>query len=64
LIPLLERVKDLLAVSDGPGTQKKASQTNAMSTSAAKKKLAELAAKSKKGRTDVTKVKATGAKRK
>lgn len=65
LLPLLERVKDMLAVSqDGPGTQKKAAQSNKLSTSAAKAKLAELTKKSKSGRSDATKVKATGARRK
>lgn len=65
LIPLLEQVKDMLAVTqDGPGTQKKAVQTNKMSTSAAKAKLAELNKKLKAGRTAATTVHATGAKRK
>lgn len=65
LIPLLERVKDMLAVTqDGPGTQKKAAQSNKMSTSAAKSKLAELTKKSKTGRSAATRVVATGARRK
>ena len=62
LIPLLEKVKDMLAVKqDGPGTQQKPSQNNKASTSAAKTRLAELVAKSTK---DAAKVHATGSKRK
>lgn len=65
LIPLLEQVKDMLAVTqDGPGTQKKAAQSNRVSTSAAKAKLAELNKKLKSGRTAATTVQATGARRK
>ena len=64
LIPILEQVKDMLAVKqEGPGTQKKASQSNKMSTAAAKAKLSALTAKSKKGRTSATTVQATGSKK-
>lgn len=64
LIPLLESVKEMLAVKqDGPGTQKKPAQSNAASASAAKAKLAELVAKSKKGVTATTTVKTSGSKK-
>ncbi len=51
LIPLLEKMKDMLGVTqDGPGTQSKPAQSNRASTSAAKTKLDNLTKMSKAGK--------------
>lgn len=64
MIALLEKVKDMLGVVQvGPGTQKKASQSNGSSSSAAKAKLAALVSMSKKGQDGALKVAAHGSKK-